>query len=265
MYYLEPLALTTSTASPKITGIKQLLFLDIPTIRLPFLTTKELFHEYYQNRQLSSKAWSEFGHVFATIATNGTITLRHNAYESSNLELTFVAPNTLNIGSFDSFRRILESNCKLLASKVINPTKADVRFILQSYYKSIKCGSLSHDGKSIVIKAILGEHTRALQVEGITPDIYRAQASLSPLKLTQLGEHSRIFKVTRHGLKTIENRVIPQNEPILDILQLKKLASWSRLIFKHCGAHSLFFAVLTNGDLIIQDLLTKKEVECTSS
>lgn len=259
MYYLEPLALTTSTTSPKIRGIQQLLALDIPTIKLPFVTTRELFHEYYQNRQINSKAWSEFGHVFATIATNSSITLRHNAYESSNLELTFVAPNTLNIGSFDSFRRILESNCKLLASKVINPSKADVRFILQSYYKSIKCGSLSHDGKSIVIKAILGEHTRALQVEGISPDIYSAPASLAPFKLTRLGEHSRIFKVTRHGLKTIENRTVPLKAPILDNLQLKKLASWSRLIFKHYGPHSLFFAELTTGELIIQDLLTKKE------
>jgi hypothetical protein len=259
MYYLEPLALTTSTTSPKIRGIQQLLALDIPTIKLPFVTTRELFHEYYQNRQINSKAWSEFGHVFATIATNSSITLRHNAYESSNLELTFVAPNTLNIGSFDSFRRILESNCKLLASKVINPSKADVRFILQSYYKSIKCGSLSHDGKSIVIKAILGEHTRALQVEGISPDIYSAPASLAPFKLTRLGEHSHIFKVTRHGLKTIENRTVPLKAPILDNLQLKKLASWSRLIFKHYGPHSLFFAELTTGELIIQDLLTKKE------
>ncbi len=259
MYYLEPLALTTSTTSPKIRGIQQLLALDIPTIKLPFVTTRELFHEYYQNRQINSKAWSEFGHVFATIATNSSITLRHNAYESSNLELTFVAPNTLNIGSFDSFRRILESNCKLLASKVINPSKADVRFILQSYYKSIKCGSLSHDGKSIVIKAILGEHTRALQVEGISPDIYSAPARLAPFKLARLGEHSRIFKVTRHGLKTIENRTVPLKAPILDYLQLKKLASWSRLIFKHYGPHSLFFAELTTGELIIQDLLTKKE------
>lgn len=259
MYYLEPLALTTSTTSPKIRGIQQLLALDIPTIKLPFVTTKELFHEYYQSRQINNKAWSEFGHVFATIATNSTVTLRHNAYESSNLELTFVAPNTLNIGSFDSFRRILESNCKLLASKVINPSKADVRFILQSYYKSIKCGSLSHDGKSIVIKTILGEHTRALQVEGISPDIYSAPASLAPFKLIRLGEHSRIFKVTRHGLKTIENRTVPLKAPILDHLQLKKLASWSRLIFKHYGPHSLFFAELTTGELIIQDLLTKKE------
>ena len=260
MYYLEPLALTTSTTSPKIHGIQQLLALDIPTIKLPFITTHELFHEYYQNRKISDKAWSEFGHVFATIATSSTITLRHNAYESSNLELTFVAPNALNIGSFDSFRRILESNCKLLASKVINPSKADVRFILQSYYKSIKCGSLSHDGKYIEIKAILGEHTRALQVEGITPDIYTAPANLAPLKLTQHGDHSHIFKVTRHGLKTIENRAIPLNQPILNNFQLKKLASWSRLIFKHHGPHSLFFAQLTNGDLIIQDLLTKKEI-----
>jgi hypothetical protein len=259
MYYLEPLALTTSTTSPKIHGIQQLLSLDIPTIKLPFVTTSELFHEYYKKRQISPKAWSELGHVYATIATNSTITLRHNAYESSNLELTFVAPNTLNIGSFDSFRRILESNCKLLASKVINPSRADVRFILQSYYKSIKCGSLVHDGKSIELKAILGEHTRALQVEGISPDIYSAPASLAPFKLTRLGKHSRIFKVTRHGLKTIENRVIPLKEPILDRLQLKKLASWSRLIFKHYGPHSLFFAELTSGELIIQDLLTKKE------
>ncbi|MFH1244714.1 MAG: hypothetical protein V1487_04075 [bacterium] len=259
MYYLEPLALSTSTTSPKIHGIQQLLTLGIPTIKLPFITTKELFREYYQNRKICDKAWSEFGHVFATIATNSTITLRHNAYESSNLELTFVAPNTLNIGSFDSFRRILESNCKLLASKVINPSKADVRFIFQSYYKSIKCGSLNHDGNAIEIKAILGEHTRALQVEGITPDVYRAPASLTPFKLTQLGEHSRIFKVTRHGLKTIENRIISLKEPILDHLQLKKLASWSRLIFKHYGSHSLFFAELTTGELIIQDLLTKKE------
>lgn len=259
MYYLEPLALTTSTTSPKLRGIQQLLSLDIPTIKLPFITTKELFREYYHNREISRKAWSEFGHVFATIATNGTATLRHNAYESSNLELTFIAPNVLNIGSFDSFRRILESNCKLLASKVINPSKADVRFILQSYYKSIKCGSLTHSGDSIEIKAILGEHTRALQVEGISPDIYTAPANLSPFKLTQLGEHSRIFKVTRHGLKTIENRVIPLKEPILDKVQLKKLASWSRLIFKQYGKHSLYFAELTSGELIIQDLLTKKE------
>lgn len=259
MYYLEPLALSTSTTSPKIHGIQQLLTLEIPTIKLPFITTKELFREYYQNRKIYEKAWSEFGHVFATIATNGTITLRHNAYESSNLELTFIAPNILNIGSFDSFRRILESNCKLLASKVINPSRADVRFILQSYYKSIKCGSLNHDGKSIELKAILGEHTRALQVEGIRPDIYTAPASLTPFKLRQLGEHSHIFKVTRHGLKTIENRTIPLGESILDHLQLKKLASWSRLIFKHYGAHSLFFAELTTGELIIQDLLTKKE------
>lgn len=260
MYYLEPLALTTSTTSPKICGIQQLLSLDIPTIKLPFITTRELFHEYYQNRQINSKAWSEFGHVFATISTNGTVTLRHNAYESSNLELTFVAPNTLNIGSFDSFRRILESNCKSLASKVINPSKADVRFILQSYYKSIKCGSLTHDGKIIEVKAILGEHTRALQVEGIIPDKYIAPASLSPFKLTQLGQHSRIFKVTRHGLKTIENRTIPHKDPILDKNHLKKLASWSRLIFKNHGTHSLFFAELATGELIIQNLLTKKEV-----
>lgn len=236
-----------------------MLALDIPTIKLPFITTRELFHEYYQNRKIGDKAWSEFGHVFATIAMDSTVTLRHNAYESSNLELTFVAPNTLNIGSFDSFRRILESNCKLLASKVINANKADVRFILQSYYKSIKCGSLTHDGNRIGVKAILGEHTRALQIEGIIPDIYSAPANLTPLKLNQLGDHSRIFKVTRHGLKTIGNRAIPLNQPILNNLQLKKLASWSRLIFKHHGPHSLYFAELTNGDLIIQNLLTKKE------
>ncbi len=260
MYYLEPLAQSTTTLSPKIHGIQQLLGLEIPTIKLPFITTKEFFQEYFNNRKISDKAWSEFGHVFATIATNSSVTLRHNAYESSNLELTFVAPNSLNISSFDSFRRIIETNCKLLASKVINPNKADVRFILQSYYKSIKCGSLNHDGNNIEINTILGEHTRALQVEGIAPDIYRAPASTSSFKLTQLGEHSRIIKVTRHGLKTIENRLYPYSTPILNALQLKNLANWSRLIFKKYGAHSLYFAELTNGDLIIQNLLTKKEV-----
>ncbi len=259
MYYLEPLALTTKTSSPKIHGLQQLFALDIPTIKLPFVTTSELFHEYYRSRSISDKAWSEFGHVFATIATNSTVTLRHNAYESSNLELTFIAPNTLNIGSFDSFKRILESRCKLLAAKVINPSKADVRFILQSYYKSIICGSIIHNGSSIELKSILGEHTRALQVEGIKPDIYSAPSKLSPFKLVSLGDHARIFKVTRHGLKTIENRIIPLKVPILDSLQLKKLASWSRLIFKHYGAHSLFFAILASGELIVQDLLTNME------
>jgi hypothetical protein len=262
MYYLEPLALTISTTSPKITGIKQLLALDIPTIKLPFVTTHELFLEYYQNHKLNPKAWSEFGHVFATITTGGSLTLRHSAYEANNLELTFAATNTLNIGSFDSFRRILESNCKLLASKIINPSKADVRFILQSYYKSIKCGSLINDGQYMRIKAILGEHTKALQVEGITPDRYLASATISPFTLTQQGQHSKIYKVTRSGLKTIENRSFPLNEPILDKLQLKKLASWSRLLFKQHAAHTLFFAELTNGDLIVQDLLiNKKEVK----
>jgi len=259
MYYLEPLALTTSTTSPKIAGIKQLLALDIPTIKLPFVTTHELFLEYYQNHKLNTKAWSEFGHVFATITTGGSLTLRHSAYEANNLELTFSATNTLNIGSFDSFRRILESNFKLLASKIINPSKADVRFILQSYYKSIKCGSLINDGQYMKVKAILGEHTKALQVEGISPDRYLASSTISPFTLTQQGEHSKIYKVTRSGLKTIENRSFPLNEPILDKLQLKKLASWSRLLFKHHGPHTLFFAELSNGDLIVQDLLINKK------
>jgi hypothetical protein len=259
MYYLEPLALTTSTSSPKITGIKQLLALDIPTIKLPFVTTADLFQDYYDLRVIPQKAWIELGHVFATISMGGAITLRHSAYEPNNPELTYAAANTLNIGSFDSFRRILESNCKLLASKIINPSKADVRFILQSYYKSIKCGSLINDGQYMRIKAILGEHTKALQVEGISPDRYLASSSISPFTLTQQGQHSKIFKVTRSGLKTIGNRSFPLNQPILDKLQLKKLASWSRLLFKQHGAHTFFFAELTNGDLIVQDLLLNKK------
>lgn len=259
MYYLEPLALTTSSTSPKIRGIQNLIKLDIPTIKLPFVTTPDLFQEYYQSRKLNDKIWSEFGHIFATISMDGPIALRHSAYEPGNLELTFAVPNTLNIGSFASFRRTFESSCKLLASKIINPHKADVRFILQTYYKSIKCGSIENDGSSIQIKAILGEHTRALQVEGIRPDLYLATANEILPKLQTPGDNSLIFKVTRHGLKTIENRVIPLHEPILNHLQLKKLASWSRLIFKNYGPHSLFFAELITGELIIQDLLTKKE------
>lgn len=259
MYYLEPLSLTTSKNSTKIQGIQRLLTLDIPTIKLPFVTSSSLFLEYLSTRSVPSKAWSELGHIFATIAMDGTATLRVSAYEANNLELSFASTNTTNIGSFDSFRRILEFNCKLLASKVINPSRVEVRFIIHSYYKSIKCGTLINDSNNLTIEAILGEHTKALQVEGIQPDIYSAPLNISPFCITQLGDHQLIYKATRSGIKAIQNRQLPLKDPVLDKLQLKKLASWSRLIFKKYGPHTLHFAVLSTGELIIQNLITKKE------
>lgn len=254
MYYISPLTTSKTTDSPKIEGLRRLIDLHIPTIRLPFIINNALYQDYLQSSNVSPQALKELGHVFATFeSANQPVTLRNSIYEPNHPELSYVVDNILNISSFAVLKKHLQLGFDIAISRAAYPNALNFYYLIQAFYQSRICGSLTNLSEGINITAVAAEHTKVLTREDIHPDCYSMDSS-GKLLSTTLGVHDQFLKITRRGVRPIVNRFHKSRQPLLNPDHLKKLANWSKVIASKHGPHQLMWAVLTDNTLIVQDL-----------
>lgn len=257
MIYIQPLqTYSEKTASSKLNGLIRLLHLGIPTISHAFILHSSVFQDYIQKKKLPNEAISEIEQICASIKKLGsTITLRNAIYEEQNPALSFAVPNTLNITNIHDVPRLIERGYRQIQRQAIDPESVECHFFIQSYYLSIKCGSLfsSDLNNQIEIKGIIGQHTDQMLRKDCKPDILIIEKrTYKILSLTNEPKYW-YWKKTQNGMQKIRIKNELQHTPVLTNPQAVHLAQLSQLVEKKYGPQEMKWAILDNGSIIFQE------------
>jgi len=257
MIYIQPLqTFTEKTASPKLNGIIRLLHIGIPTVSNGFLLPSSLFQDYIHKRKLPDEAIFEIEQICSSIKKLGyTITLRNAVYEQNNPALSFAVSNTLNISNIHEVLRLIERGYRRVKQQVIDPENVECHFLIQSYYLSIKCGSLiSSDSENhISILGIIGQHTDQMLRKDCKPDKVIIEKRTYKI-LTFINEPKYWYwKKTQNGMQKIRIKKELQHIPVLSKKQAIYIAQLSQLVERKYGPQEMNWAILNDGSIIFQE------------
>lgn len=257
MIYIQPLqTFAEKTASTKLNGIIRLLHLGIPTVSHAFIIHSSLFQEYIRRKKLPNEAIFEIEQICASIKKLGnTITLRNAVFEPNNPAISFVVSNTLNIANIHEIPRLIERGYRRIQQHAFDPEAVECHFLIQSYYLSIKCGSLiTSDSKNyIVIQGIIGQHTDQMLRKDCKPDSFIIEKRTYKI-LAQINESKQYYwKKTRTGMQKIRIKKELQHAPVLTNEQAINLAQLSQLVERKYGPQEMKWSILNDGSTIFQE------------
>lgn len=257
MIYIQPLqTYTGKTASAKLNGIIRLLQLGIPTVSHAFIIQSTLFHEFIQTHMLPKQAILEIEQICASIRKLGyTITLRNAVFEPNNPAISFIVSNTLNIANIHEVPRLIERGYKRIQQQTIDPETVECHFLIQSYYLSIKCGSLiTTDSEGhIAIQGIISQHTDQTLRKDCKPDSLIIEKRTYKI-LSQTNELKNFYwKKTRNGMLKIRIKKELQHTPVLTNDQAIQLAQLSQLVERKYGPQEMKWSILNDRSIIFQE------------
>ncbi len=257
MIYIQPLqTFAGKTSSAKLNGLIRLLHLGIPTISNAFILDSSLFQEYILRKKLPNEAISEIEQICSSIKRLGfTITLRNAVYEQNNPALSFIVSNELNITNIHEILRLVERGYRRIQQHALDPEAVECHFLIQSYYLSIKCGSLiSSDSENhISIRGIIGQHTDQMLRKDCRPDNIIIEKRTYNI-LSKTNESKQYYwKKTRSGMQKIRIKKELRHIPVLSNQQAIHLAQLSQLIERKYGPQEMKWSILDNGSIIFQE------------